>query len=367
MAYQFVDGFDNYGNSYTLLAGYPWAASGTFSGGSSGTAVTSTSDYRFAPPGSLPGGCVLVSQNNYIRQNLSGNPGTVIVGFGFKLTNLPGSGVGNICDFWDTGNFQCSLFVTANGGLQFYTGNGEAPGGGGVNNSTPLGTVTAANTILPGVWYGLQMQVVVATGTAGSVLLYINGSATATINASGLNTSGTGHNYATQVSIGPGNFSTAKYDDFFCFDGTTGFLNATLGGDARILTKMPASAGNYTNWTPNGLASNYQNVAVQPPSTSDYNANNTATTKDSYTMQSAGLAVAPYFVMERASLERDDAGSHTPSLFVRSGSTDSSGVVTPALTSSYLFYDAIFQNDPATSTAWTASGADNAQAGIIEG
>jgi hypothetical protein len=212
------------------------------------------------------------------------------------------------------------------------------------------------------------MQVTIATGTSGSVLLYVNGSAVAAINSTGLNTSSDGNNYANQVSIGTqASGFTAKYDDFYCFDSTGGFLNSLLGGDARILTKMPVSAGNYTNWTPNGLSSNFQNAAVLPPSVSDYNANNTSNTKDSYTMQSASLGVAPYFVVARASLTRDDAGTHTPSIFVRSGSTDSSGVVTPALTSSYVFYDGLFQNDPNTSSAWTGPGADNAQAGVIEG
>ena len=357
MAYQFADGFDNYGNSYTFTSGYPWSST-------NGAAVTSTSDYRFAPPGSLPGGCVGLTYNGggvtALRQNLSSNLGTVIVGFGIKVPSLPASGVWDICSLWDSGTMQCSLTLSSGGALQFYRGNA---GGTAIGTASPNGTISASG------WYGLAMQITVATGTAGSVQLYINGSSTATLNITGLNTSNDGNNYCNQVGLGSIVNATPaiKYDDFYCFDTTGSFLNALLGGDARILTKMPSGAGNYTNWTPTGLASNYQNAAVQPPSTSDYNANNTATTKDSYAMQSASLGVAPYFVLARASMERDDAGTHTPSLFVRSGSTDSSGVVTPALTSSYLFYDAVFQNDPATGSPWTGSGADNAQVGVIEG
>jgi len=252
-----------------------------------------------------------------------------------------------------------SLTLSSTGALQFYRG-----------TSVALGSPSAPGTISAGTWYGIQVQVTI-NGSTGSVACYLNGSVTPLITASGLNTQVTANAYANQVSIGSNGGSGVQpawhFDDFFCFDNTGGTLNSVLGGDARILTKMPSGAGTYTNWTPTGLASNWQNAAVVPPSTSDYNANNVATTKDSYAMPVANLAVAPYFVVARASLERDDAGPHTPSLFVRSGTTDSTGVVTPALSASYLFYDAVFQTDPSTGVAWTGPGIDNAQAGVIEG
>jgi hypothetical protein len=361
MAYQFADGFDNYGNNYTFTNGYPWTTNTAGAG-----IFATTGDFRFAAPGSLPSGCASVQGGNaYLRQNLASNQATLIVGFGYKIAALPSS-YQDICTLWDgtTPNPQISLILNNLGQLFFARANG-----GGINGTT-VGPVSSSNLIVPNAWYGIQLQVTISS-TVGAVSCYVNGNATPSITGSSLNTQNTANAYANQVSIGTAGSSGAtglqKYDDFFCLDNTGGFLNALLGGDARILTKMPASAGNYSNWTPNGLGSNFQNAAVQPPNTADYNSNNTATTKDSYTMQSAGLGVAPYFVMARASLERDDAGTHNPSLFVRSGATDSSGVATATLTSSYLFYDAIFQNDPATGIAWTATGADNAQAGIIEG
>lgn len=355
MAYQFADGFDNYGNSYTLVAGYPWDTN------PSNAATVTTSDFRFSPPGSLPGGCMQVSgSGNVLRKILSGNIGTLIAGVGFKIAALPSSGVVEIVSFWDGGTEQCCLTLNSNGALQFNRGS---------SSGTAIGAITPNATVAANSWYGVAVQVVIATGTAGSVQCYLNGNPAAIINSTNLNTSASGNNFASQVGLG-GNANAApncKYDDFYCFDTTGGFLNSLLGGDARILTKMPSGAGNYTNWTPTGLGANWQNAAVTPPSTADFNANNVSTTKDAYATQAASLAVAPYFMLVRASLERDDAGTHTPSIFVRSGATDSSGTVTPALTSSYLFYDAVFQNDPATSSVWTGPGADNAQVGIIEG
>jgi hypothetical protein len=357
MAYQFSDGFDNYGNNYQMTAGYPWD---TVAGGGTANTVVTT-DYRFTPPAGVAGGCyVEVSNGSYLRKNLTGNPSTLIVGFGYKLVALPPTNPIDLVTFWDTGTVQACLGVTANGALQFYRG---------ATSGTAIGPASTAGTITANTWYGIAVQITFS-GSTGSVQCYVNGVAAPTIIGTALNTIETSNAYATQVSIGAiaqQSQGNQKYDDFFCFDTTGAFNNSLLGGDARILTPVSASAGNYTNWTPNGLANNWANAANTPPNTSDYNANNTGGTKDSYTMQTTGLSVAPYFVVARASLERDDGGTHTPSLFVRSNSTDSSGVTTPALSSSYSFYDAVFTVDPSTTAAWTSTGADNAQVGIIEG
>jgi len=354
MAYQFADGFDNMGNAFTFVAGYPWDTIG-------GTAATtSTADFRFSPPSPTPGACAVIPTASYLRKNLSASQSTIITGFGVKVVALPGSGNLDLVSWWDTATIQLTLAVASTGALQFFRGSGFG---------TPIGVASNTGVIVANQWYGFSISTTFSA-TVGVTQLFINGSVVATINGSSLNTISTANANANQVSIGSANLvtnSNIKYDDFYCFDTSGGFLNALPGGDARILTKLPASAGNYTNWTPTGLASNWQNAAVAPPSTADFNANNVSTTKDSYTMQTTGLTSPPLFVMTRASLERDDAGPHTPSLFVRSAAVDATGVVTPAIGSSYQFFDAVFQNDPNTGSAWTGPNADAAQAGVIEG
>jgi len=353
MAYQFADPFDTYGNNYTLLAGYPWDALS-----SAGVATVINTDFRFTPPGTLPGGCCGITIGNYLRKNLSGSPATVLILVGIKLLTLPSSSVGDIVMLWDTGTQQVCLAVTPNGALQFYRGN--------VANA--IGAITPNGTIQANVWYGLAIAVTV-NGSTGSVQLFINGSQVAAINSTGLNTQATGNAQATQVSIGNSNntVGTIRYDDFFCMDTTGAFLNALPAYDPRIFTKMPSAPGNYTNWTPVGLGANWQNASQQPPSASDYNGNNVGGTKDSYVTQSAGLASAPFAVIVRASLERDDGGAHTPSLLIRSGGVDGVSSALPALGSSYVFYDYVPQNDPNTVLPWTGPNADAAQPGVVEG
>lgn len=358
MARQFDDGFDTYGNNTSLVSGLPWDVVSN-----SQTAITS--DSRFAPPAGLPGGCLVSSQNGYLRKNMSGNLTTIIVGFGFKAAALPATAPVDMVEFWDAGNYQVSLALTSNGALQFYRGNGS-----NVSLSTPIGAATPNGTIQPNIWYGI-IAVVTFNGSTGSVTLYLNGSSTAAIASTGLNTAPTGNAWANMVSIGTPtpNFPTGqnpRYDDFFCWDTTGSVNNAAPLTDVRIISKVPSAAGNYTNWTANGLASNWQNVSQMPPNSSDYNADNTPGTKDSYHVPSAGLTVAPLSVTVRASLWRDDAGPHTPSLMVRSGSTDGVGAALPAIGSSPAYFDTQF-NDPATSSPFTAAGADAIEIGVVEG
>ena len=363
MAYQICDPFDSYGNNFGLTASYPWT-------NVTGSPTVINTDSRFpSPAAGIPVGCLSVNPSNYARGNLVGTPSSLIVPVGVKFIGLPTSSPNDFLTFWDSGKFQVSLAVTSNGGLQFYRGNGLAPGSGGQALNAAIGTLTPNGTVVPGTWYGMLIQVTF-NGSSGSVQLNLNGSSSAVINSSSLNTAPTTNAYATQVGLGNtanAGFAVVRYDDFLCLDTTGAFLNTPPTNDTRLIQKLPTQAGFYTNWTPTGLAANWQNAAVAPPNTSDYNANNTGGTKDSYTPPTAGLTTNPLMVMARGSLYRDDAGPHTPSLMVRSGSTDGVGSALPPITSSPLYYDTVFQNDPNTSSAWTGANADAAQVGVVEG
>lgn len=356
MAYLFADGFDNYGNSINLNGNSQWEAV------ANATAITT--DSRFTPPGGTPGGCVLFTSgnpNNSMRKNLPVNAPSLVSGFGIKFTALPLSGSYDFHDYEDTGTVQVTLSVNSLGALQFYRGTSA---GTAIGPPSANGIIAAGNQ-----WYGIA-TVVTFNGSTGSVAAYVNGNPTPVITATNLNTISSANAYANQVSIGVKNTTAGagtKADDFYCLDTTTATLNGWPGYDVRIITKLPSGAGFATNWTPNGLASNWQNAAVIPPNTTDYNANNVVGTKDYYAMTTAGLSIAPLFVLGRASLTRDDANTHTPSIFIRSNGSDSSGTATPALTSTYQYYDAIYPVNPITTIAWTATDADNAQMGIIEG
>ena len=355
MAYIFEDGFDNLGDAYKLLAGYPWDTIN----GNGGT--TSASVVRFAPPAGTPGGSVNMTNGNsgWIRKNLVGNPATVYFGFGFKLSNLPGSTHGDICDLWDSGTAQVGLAVDSNGCMQFYRS---------AFSGTAIGAITAAGTIQAGVWYGVKIGVTISS-SGGTVVAYLNGSPTPIIQSSGLNTQASAHAYATQVSLGSidnGQFNNVWYDDFWCFDNTGSYQNAIPAGDPRIITKMPSGVGHYTGlWTPNGAATGWQCNDSTPPSLTKYVSDNNPGDSDSYLSPVVGLSVAPISVTVRQSVTKDDSNVHTASALVRSAGVDGVGTAF-SVNSSYTFVDTPFPLDPSTGSPWTAGSADLAEIGIIE-
>lgn len=351
--YQFADGFDNYGNNYSLTNGYPWDKV-------NGVTVI-TSDYRFAPPPGAVGGCASGSGGNYLRKNLTSNQSTVIVGFGMKFTALPSSAQ-DFLYFWDNNNEQMGLAINSLGQLQFYRGNGQQPGSGGQPLNTAIGSASPNGTIAANTWYGFVVQITISSSN-GSIACYLNGSSTPIISATGLNTSGDGNAFTNQVSVGNvlGNLNSWRADDAFFWD-TTGTTNNSIPNtDTRIITKVPNAAGTYTNWvpTPSGNA-NWQNVSQTPPNTSDYNSNDVSGTKDSYKTPVVGISMTPLCTVVRASLWENDAQTHNPSLMIRSNGTDIVGPALPTLTSSPLFYDQLF-------SGLTGPLADTCEIGIQEG
>jgi len=362
MGYQFADGFDNYGNNFDLASGYPW------DNVTSSLARVITSDFRFAPPFGIPGGCLKFQSNStgtWVRKNLgtypgsASNPQTLFVVLGVKFPTLPASN-GTFLILFDTNSFQLMLTLNATGQLQFFRGNFAA----GVGTQTAVGTITA-NT-----WYGMMIAVTIDPAV-GSVQLFLNGSTTPIINSTGLNTRATANSSVNQVALGDssnniGQF-TILYDDFVCFDNIGAAPNALPNYDPRLFSKLATSPGNYSNWSPTGLTPNWRNAGQAPPNVSNYNANNVGGTKDSYGVPAIGLTQNPFFVLTRASLTRDDAGPHTPSLMVRSGPTDGVSAALPAIPSSYVFEDYLTTIDPNTGLVWTGPNADAAQPGIVEG
>jgi len=345
MAYLFADGFDNY-NDITQI----WDTSQQSNGG----IVFSSGNARFPAPGSLTSQGIKINQNSYCRKNLPSSYATLVAGCAFQ--NFITSNTHAFFSFEDSTTLQVCLAVTVAGALQFYRG---------LPSTNPIGSATANGVITSGIWHFIEIQVTINSST-GVVKCWLDG--TLLINSTGLNTQASGNASANQVRIGDFNNATGMFaDDFYCLD-TTGSapLNAPLG-DSRIITKMPSSAGDLTNWTANGAGSNWQCVKEIPPDDdTTYVSSNTTSQRDSYTMQSASLVNTPNFVVGRYRYKKDDASMHTMSPLIKtpSGTTNVSfGSFTVA--SQYVFSDVQFGTDP-SGGAWTASTADAVQLGQEE-
>jgi hypothetical protein len=346
---------DQWGNNYTFVSGSPFDIV-------TGTVQAITTDYRFAPPPGLPGGCLSFGQNASVTRNLSSSQGTIIQLVGGKWAGFGNGVTGLIWTTKDSGIYQVTLAVNVAGQPQFYRGDG-----GGNSTTNPIGPAGPPGTFVPNAWYGLVIKVVILP-SGGSVALYVNGSPAPVISATGLVTRASANSSANQVMLAAPNIGGGcKYDDVVILNGSGTFLNDIPQTEIRLIQKLASANGNYANWSPNGLAANWQNVSQKPPNTADYNANNNNGTKDSFVCPQAGLTATPYAVGVRSSLWKDDGATHTPSNMIRSGGQDAVGAALPALGSSPLIYDQVFENDPATGAHWLGPAADAAQPGVVSG
>ena len=148
---------------------------------------------------------------------------------------------------------------------------------------------------------------------------------------------------------------------------TTGSApNNDFLGDVRIDAVYPTADGTYTAWTPSTGTSHYALVDETTPNTTDYNSSNTIGQKDSYVMGNPPSLASQiiYGVRVKVAAQKDDAGSRSMKVGVRSGTTDSLSAA-QALGTSQLYYTNIHEVDPGTGASWTPSGVDNMEV-VIE-
>jgi hypothetical protein len=345
MAYQLIDGFDDYDQSHEL-----WDA---VEGGPGSPAYSSTYTRFPAAANCVAQGIRFATSgiNMYKVKNLSGNFATLIFGVAVYFENLPNSGYAAFLGAQDNGVAQFSLSVSSNGALAVMEGYGST-----ILASSGAGVVTS------GRYYWIDVEITFNNG-AGSVSVYLSTPAGggALFTGTGLNTAPSGNNYANQVSLGQ--ISSAidlRADDFHCFDTTGSSLNSILGEGTRVYTKMPNGAGYQTTFTPNGASANWQCVDDVPPDDdTTYVSAATFPLTEGYAVGAAGFTGTPNAVIRRSRIRKDDSSAHTFQNGVRSGSTNALGTAV-AVGSSYGWTDSVFVDDPNTSVPWTAAGADAA-------
>lgn len=347
MAYQLWDGFDHYDLAHEL---WPTVT---------GSPAYSTSYARFpAAPGCASLG-VRMTNGVQKKWNLNSNQPTLIFDLAVMFEALPSSGYFGFLGLLDVGTYQCFVAVSSAGALVLLDGTG--------------GTVLATSTpgaVSTNVYYWLDVEITVNSST-GSVSIYLNTpkGGGALVTASGINTQHSFNAYANIIAIGQlvGTGITAvRFDDFHCHDTSGSAPNSILGDGTRIYTKLPSAAGTYTNWTPNGASANWQCVDDNPPDDdTTYVSTSSTAIQDSYAVGAAGFTGTPNGVVRRSRIRRDDAGPHSFENGVLSVGVDALGSAV-AVPSSYAYFDSFFADDPATSAAWTAGGADAAQIAIYE-
>lgn len=276
---------------------------------------------------------------------------TIAIGFAFNPSSAPNT-ARNIARLLDSGSNQLEIKYNTDATLSIS------------RNGTVLGT--SAATVDVDSYQYLELKATIHD-TTGSYELRKNG--VNILSATNVDTKNTANASVNQVSIGMDgnslNTITWKYDDFYVLN-TSGSSNNDFLGDIRVDAIYPNADGTHTDWTPSTGTDHYTLVDDITPNTSDYVSSGTAGQKDSFNMASPpALASEVIFgVRVKVAALKDDAGSRSIKVGVRSGTTESVSAA-QALSTSQLYYSSIHEVDPDTGTAWTPSGIDNLQA-LIE-
>lgn len=335
MTLLYIDGFDAVTHAYAVLRG--WAVS-------NGSMSAATGRIGGRALSSSWGGAWTVTSPSF------GNKATVGVGFAYYRGSLPGSAL-TIFSLYDAANTteQCGIRLNTDGTLSACRG----------NQASVLGT-TASAVITASAWCYIEVMTTIDDST-GSMQVRVDG--TQVLNITGADTKQGTTAQASRVRFyGTGNGSD-RYDDLYILD-TAGSANNALLGDSRVLTCRAASDAS-VQWSRSTGSTNYTLVDDDTVSTSDYVHTTTAGHVDRYGL--VDLTYTPTSVHGVAlnfGYQKVDAGARTIRGFIKSGSTTSNdSTVSPTLNTEAVRW-ALWEQDPNTAAAWTASGVNALEAGV---
>lgn len=330
MAILMLDGFDFCNNSSDVgLLGYNLSGPTSTASGRLGTSrclQMQSSNSNFTSKG-IPGGAI---------NNLS-------VGFAMQADNFgQRSGTGDrICVFSAAGSQICALGLNHIGQLRF----------GRTDFSGNLVVASAPGVIKRDVWHYVEIELVRATGSGGSVNVYVDGIQVATL---GSTNTGSAAIDAVGFASGVGN---VNYDDFYLVD------SATKLGECRVETLRPNADTAQKDFTRSSGSDNY--LLVDDPTNdndSTYNQSGTVGHKDLFAMGNLTgsptiKAVSPIFFARK-----DDATARTVRSYMVSNVT-TQNQTTRGMTTSYQAFQELYENDPDTASAWAAAAVNALQVG----
>lgn len=214
---------------------------------------------------------------------------------------------------------------------------------------------SAALGLANNIWYYIELDYTCHDST-GAFELRVDGATVASGSGVDTRNGGTAGTPNTVQLVQQG--SGYDFDDLYCASGSTSFQ-----GDCRVITSLPASDGADTGWTPSTGTAHYACVDEIPQNgDTDYVSASTSV-KDTYGMAALGVTGTVRAVQTGAVARKDDAGSRSIKMVVRSGGTDYSGS-TQALGTSYTGFWRVDPTDPGTAAAWTVSGVNAGEYGV---
>jgi|SRR5579863_967145 len=355
MALLRVEGFDHQNTSTDLISD-----SGAFVWRSANAAVALTAY------GSGIGGIgkAITGANSVQLYGVLTTPlSAAFIGMALDIDPSPGSAYGvylwnSVTQNPNISAFHCQIAVSlnpVNGQISVYR---DGTGGG------PVLGQTGNNAFTNNTGFYLEIGVVVATGTSGSVVVKVNG--TTVLNITGVNTSQDGNAIFDTIQVGGGVGSVnggngCLTDHMYICDSTGGSFNTFLG-PIQVYTLFPSAAGASTQYTPlSGTnVSQVQETAMDSDTT--YNFDSTIGDEDLFTIQTLPVNVAPLAVQVTGAYRQDSGGTRAMANLLDSSGTVSTGT-SIVLNTVYTYQHDVYTLNPNGSVAWTRATVDAAQIG----
>ncbi len=347
----FVDGFDTQDTTTKWI--------NSMSGPQNPPTFTASTRFSAGYAMQIPG-TGNVGERYYVTRSFTASA-AAFVGAAVKPVFTSGSHVPFFILGTDNGaTYHLYLNVTTLGAVQLWRGDGRS--------LSPSGTLlgSSANGTVSADWYYIELGATISD-TVGTAVVRVNGASVITFTGDTRN-GGTSTGLDTLVHFaGKTDTSTvmpsAIIDDLYiCND--LGALNTTFLGDTWIQTLLPGGAGSSTQLTPTGSGSNWQNVDNIPVDPATFNSGAAPTLRDTYAMTNLAAGTGTIAAVQQTmNAYKTLSGIGSMKNAQQSGATVSYGA-TNSLGTTAATYSDVFETNPATSSAWTATTVNSLEAGI---
>lgn len=154
-----------------------------------------------------------------------------------------------------------------------------------------------------------------------------------------------------------------RWSDFYLLSEAGSAPYNTFLGDCRVWELFPNGAGNYTQLTPIGSGTNWQNVDDNPPSMTDRNEHATVGNKDTYTMDNLTPPVGTVYAIQSVLFaSKSDSGAKSIRPVFRRAGVDGTGADQVLSTSEDALWE-IFITDPTDASALTITKVNDMELG----
>lgn len=342
MALQWMDGFDHYGGISDLTAGIFAEALNNVDATEVSTANPRTGTKHFR----LNTGA---TNTTVLRRIITGSPTVVGVGSAFWFSELPSNNaevaIGSVTN--TSNQIMWTITLTTQGELEVRSGDED-------------GTVLATSdesTIVPSAYQHIEIKF--DNSGSGEVEVRVNENVVVTGTGSPANAGSIG-NWVWRTDWSP-SYGNIDLDDLFCWD-NTGSTNNDYLGDRKCIRIAPDGDTATADYTTTGAASGWDAIDDTAPDddTSYIEFDGTINAQGEFDLSDVTTDIENIAaVMWYTSMKKTDAGTSNIEIAMGRGGSYASGA-DRAITTSYIFYEDVFESDPATSAQWTPANLNSA-------